>query len=118
MSKVFKSAADYFNIYGELIEESEEFADVKLEDHVDEFVPIKPSWIGRYSGQMHFDLPSGTEVSFYKQPNMVYADILYSGGVRTILFKCRQKKNLKKFINEVLYLSSCKTSDIHPDYRA
>ena len=46
MSKVFKSAADYFNIYGELIEESVEFAEVKLEDYVDEFVPVKPLGLG------------------------------------------------------------------------
>ena len=67
---------------------------------------------------MHFDLDDGTEVSFYKGRNIIYADILFSGGIRTILFKCRQKKNLTRFISRVLELSQGEPLNIHPDFRA
>lgn len=67
---------------------------------------------------MHFDLANGTEVSFYRQPNIVYADIIFAEGIRTILFKCRQKKNLTRFISRVLELAQGEPSNIHPDLRS
>ena len=118
MSKKNQSVVDYFDLNGDLNEEAYEFEDVKLGDYIDKRSNIKPSWIGKYSQQMHFDLADGTEVSFYKGRNLIYADILFSGGIRTILFKCRQKKNLTRFISRVLELSQGKPENIHPDFRA
>lgn len=118
MSKKSPSVIDYFDINGDLIEESEEFAAIKLDDYIDKRSNIKPTWMGRYSQQMHFDLESGTEVSFYAHPGLVYADILYAEGIRTILFKCRQRKNLTRFISRVLELASSEPNNIHPDFRA
>ena len=118
MSKKSPSAVDGFDLNGDVIEEAKEFDGVLIEDWVNQRSPLKPSWVGRYSDQMHFDLEDGTEVSFYKQPNIVYADILFSQGVRTILFKCRQKKNLTRFISRVLKLATMGQSSIHPDLRA
>lgn len=118
MSKKNPSVVDYFDLNGDLNEEAYEFEDVKLEDYIDKRSNIKPSWIGKYSQQMHFDLNDGTEVSFYKGRNIIYSDILFSGGIRTILFKCRQKKNLTRFISRVLELAQGEPSNIHPDFRA
>ena len=118
MGKKKPSAVDVFDLNGDIIEEAKEFDGVLIEDWVNQRSPIKPSWVGRYSDQMHFDLEDGTEVSFYKQPNIVYADILFSQGVRTILFKCRQKKNLTRFISRVLKLAEMGPSSVHPDLRA
>ena len=118
MSKKNPSVVDYFDLNGDLNEEAYEFEDVKLEEYIDKRSSIKPSWVGQYSQQMHFDLPDDTEVSFYKTPNVIYADILFSGGVRTILFKCRQKKNLTRFISRVLELANLGPKHIHPDFRA
>ena len=118
MSKKNPSAIDYFDLNGDLNEEAYEFEAVKLEEYIDKRSNIKPSWIGKYSQQMHFDLADGTEVSFYTGRNIVYADILFSEGIRTILFKCRQKKNLTRFISRVLELSQGDLSNIHPDFRA
>ena len=118
MGKKNPSVVDYFDLNGDLNEEAYEFEDVKLEDYIDKRSNIKPSWIGKYSQQMYFDLSDGTEVSFYKRGNLIYADILFSGGIRTILFKCRQKKNLPRFISRVLELSQGKPENIHPDFRA
>nr|DAN78172.1 MAG TPA: hypothetical protein [Caudoviricetes sp.] len=53
-----------------------------------------------------------------KKPSIIYADILFSGGIRTILFKCRQKKNLTRFISRVLELAQKNPSNIHPDLRS
>lgn len=117
MSKKNPSAVDGFDLNGNVIEESKEFDGVLLEDWVNQRSPLKPSWVGRYSDQMHFDLQDGTEVSFYKHPNVIYADILFSGGIRTILFKCRQKKNLTQFISRVLKLATMGPSTVHPDLR-
>lgn len=118
MGKKQPSAVDSFDLNGNVIEEAKEFDGVLIEDWVNQRSPLKPSWVGRYSDQMRFDLEDGTEVSFYKQPNIVYADILFSDGVRTILFKCRQKKNLTRFIGRVLKLATMGSSSIHPDLRA
>ena len=117
MSKKNPSAVDGFSLNGDIIEEAKEFDGVLLEDWVNQRSPLKPSWVGRYSDQMHFDLQDGTEVSFYKHPNVIYADILFSGGIRTILFKCRQKKNLTRFISRVLKLAAMGPSTVHPDLR-
>ena len=118
MIKKNPSVIDYFDLNGDLIEESEEFAGIKLDDYIDKRSNIKPTWMGRYSQQMHFDLESGTEVSFYAHPGLVYADILYAEGIRTILFKCRQRKNLTGFISRVLELANGEPNNIHPDFRA
>ena len=118
MSKKNPSVIDYFNLNGDLNEEASEFEGVKLEDYIDKRSSFKPSWTGRYSEQMHFDLESGVEVSFYRQPNVVYADILFYEGIRTILFKCRQRKNLTRFISRVLELAQGEPTNIHPDFRA
>nr|DAN43491.1 MAG TPA: hypothetical protein [Caudoviricetes sp.] len=118
MSKKNPSVIDYFDLNGDLNEEAYEFEDVKLEEYIDKRSNLKPSWVGKYSQQMHFDLPDDTEVSFYKTPNVIYADILFAGGVRTILFKCRQKKNLTRFISRVLELANLGPKHVHPDFRA
>jgi hypothetical protein len=118
MGKKQPSVVDGFDLNGDIIEEAKEFDGVLIEEWVNQRSPLKPSWVGLYSGNMHFDLKDGTEVSFYKRPNVIYADILFSGGVRTILFKCRQKKNLTRFISRVLKLATMGPSSIHPDLRA
>lgn len=118
MSKKNPSVIDYFDLNGDLNEEAYEFEDVRLDEYIDKRSNVKPSWVGKYSQQMHFDLPDDTEVSFYKTPNVIYADILFTGGVRTILFKCRQKKNLTRFISRVLELANLGPKHVHPDFRA
>lgn len=118
MSKKNPSVIDYFDLNGDLNEEAYEFEDVKLDEYIDKRSNLKPSWIGRYSHQLHFDLADDTEVTFYKCLNVVYADILFSGGIRTILFKCRQRKNLTRFISRVLELAQGEPRNIHPDFRA
>ena len=118
MSKKNPSVIDYFDLNGDLNEEAHEFEEVKLEDYIDKRSSLKPTWIGRYSHQLHFDLANDTEVTFYKCLNIVYSDILFAGGIRTILFKCRQKKNLTRFISRVLELAQGDPSNIHPDFRS
>lgn len=118
MSKKNPSVIDYFDLNGDLNEEAYEFEDVKLEEYIDKRSNLKPSWIGKYSYQMYFDLPDDTEVSFYKGLNIVYADINFAGGIHTILFKCRQKKNLTRFISRVLEIAQGDPSNVHPDFRA
>jgi len=118
MSKKNPSVIDYFDLNGDLNEEAYEFEDVKLDEYIDKRSNVKPSWVGQYSQQIHFDLPDDTEVSFYKTPNVIYADILFADGVRTILFKCRQKKNLTRFISRVLELANLGPKHVHPDFRA
>lgn len=118
MSKKTPSVIDYFSLNGDVIEEANEFDGISLEDWIDKRSSIKPSWVGQYSQQMHFDLPDDTEVSFYKTPNVIYADILFASGVRTILFKCRQKNNLTRFISRVLELANLGPKHVHPDFRA
>lgn len=118
MSKKNPSVIDYFDLNGDLNEEANEFDGISLDDWIDKRSSIKPSWVGQYSQQMHFDLPDDTEVSFYKGLNIVYADINFAGGIRTILFKCRQKKNLTRFISRVLEIAQGDPSNVHPDFRA
>lgn len=118
MSKKNPSVIDYFDLNGDLNEEACEFEDVKLEEYIDKRSNMKPSWVGKYSHQLHFDLKNETEVSFYKGLGIVYADINFQNGIRTILFKCRQKKNLTRFISRVLELAQGDPSNIHPDFRA
>lgn len=118
MGKKKPSVVDGFDLNGNVIEEANEFDGVLIEEWVNQRSPLKPSWVGRYSDLMHFDLKDGTEVSFYKRPDIVYGDILFSEGIRTILFKCRQKKNLTRFISRVLKLAEMGPSSVHPDLRA
>lgn len=112
------SAVDGFDLNGNVIEEANEFDGVLIEEWVNQRSPLKPSWVSRYSDQMRFDLKDGTEVSFYKRPDIVYGDILFAEGIRTILFKCRQKKNLTRFISRVLKVAEMGPSSVHPDLRA
>lgn len=118
MGKKKPSAVDGFDLNGNIIEEANEFDGVLIEEWVNQRSPLKPSWVGQYSDQMHFDLKNGTEVSFYKRTDIVYGDILFAEGIRTILFKCRQKKNLTRFISRVLKLAEMGPSSVHPDLRA
>lgn len=118
MGKKQPCVVDVFNLNGDIIEEAKEFDGVLIEEWVNQRSPIKPSWVDQYSDQMHFDLKDGTEVSFYKRPEIVYGDILFAEGIRTILFKCRQKKNLTRFISRVLKLAEMGPSSVHPDLRA
>lgn len=118
MVKKKPSAVDGFDLNGNVIEEANEFDGVLIEEWVNQRSLLKPSWVGQYSDQMHFDLKDGTEVSFYKRPDIVYGDILFAEGIRTILFKCRQKKNLTRFISRVLKLAEMGPSSVHPDLRA
>lgn len=118
MGKKKPSVVDGFDLNGNVIEEANEFDGVLIEEWVNQRSPLKPSWVGRYSDQMRFDLKDGTEVSFYKRPDIVYGDILFAEGIRTILFKCRQKKNLTRFISRVLKLAEMGPSSVHPDLRA
>lgn len=118
MSKKNPSVIDYFDLNGNLNEEAYEFEDVELEEYIDKRSNIKPTWIGKYSHQLHFDFENKTEVIFYKGLSIVYADITFPNGIHTILFKCRQKKNLTRFISRVLELAQGDSSNIHPDFRA
>lgn len=118
MGKKKPSVIDGFDLNGNVIEEANEFDGVLIEEWVNQRSPLKPSWVGLYSDQMHFYLKDGTEVSFYKRPDIVYGDILFTKGIRTILFKCRQKKNLTRFISRVLKLAEMGPSSVHPDLRA
>lgn len=118
MSKKTPSVIDYFSLNGDVVEEANEFDGISIDDWIDKRSSIKPSWVGQYSQQMHFDLADDTEVSFYKGLGIVYADITFPNGIRTILFKCRQKKNLTRFISRVLELAQGDPANIHPDFRA
>lgn len=117
MSNKNKSAIDYFDTDGLLVEETNEFEGVVLEDYIDKRSSIKPTFVGQYSKSMHIDLPSETEVSFYKTPGTVYAEIEFPNGLKSILFKCRQKKHLTGFITKVIYLATSGPSHLHPDFR-
>lgn len=118
MSKEEKSAIDFFNLNGDLVEETHEFDGVEVKDYVDEKCVIRPTYVSASGLITYFDLNDGTEVSFYHNPSIIYADILFEDGIRTILFKCRQKKNLTEFINKVLYLAVFGSEYVHPDFRA
>lgn len=118
MGKKKPSGVDGFDLNGNIIEEANEFDGILIEEWVNQRSPLKPSWVGRYGDQMHFDLKNGTEVSFYRRPDIVYGDILFAEGIRTILFKCRQKKNLTRFITRLLKLAEMGPSSVHPDLRA
>ena len=118
MGKNKPSVVDGFDLNGNVIEEANEFDGVLIEEWVNQRSTLKPSWVGRYSDQLRFDLKAGTAVSFYKRPDIVYGDILFAEGIRTILFKCRQKKNLTRFISRVLKLAEMGPSSVHPDLRA
>lgn len=47
-----------------------------------------------------------------------YFNIYFYSCVRTIAFKCRQKKNLTRFISRVLELAAAGPEHVHPDFRA
>lgn len=117
MSKEEKTTIDFFNLNGDLVEESHEFDGVEVKDYVDPRTVIRPSFVSASRIVTYFDLDDGTEVSFYNHTSIIYADILFHDGVRTILFKCRQKKNLTEFIDRVLYLAVSGSDHVHTDFR-
>lgn len=44
-------------------------------------------------------------------------DFFTPDGIKTILFKCRQRKNLTGFIRKVLEIGSWDTARVHTDFR-
>lgn len=117
MSQDITSVIDYFTPNGELIDEASEFEGIDLSEFVDKRSKITPDYVNGEGNVMQFDLKDGTEVSFYRQPSCVYGEITYPGGIKTILFKCRQVANLKRFIRMVLEIGSWDVSRIHADFR-
>lgn len=117
MSKKTPSVIDYFTTDGELVDEASEFSGINLEDYVDKRSRIKPNFNSAVSGVMHFDLHNEAEVSFYRAPSVVYGEVTFPNGCKTVLFKCRQKKNLTWFIRKVLEIGSWPLTRIHNDFR-
>ena len=54
--------------------------------------------------------------SLYEEA-VVYGEITFPNGVKSILFKCRQRKNLTGFIRKVLEIASWPLDRIHNDFR-
>lgn len=117
MSQKSKSVIDFFNTDGELREEADEFEGLDLEPFIDKRSKVKPNFASPLTGVMHFDLENEVEVSFYRQPNVIYGEITYPNGIKTVLFKCRQRKNLTRFISRVLEIGSWPLNRIHRDFR-
>lgn len=117
MSQRDKSVIDFFNTDGELREEAGEFEGLDLELFIDKRSKVTPDFSSARMGVMQFDLENDVEVSFYRQPHCVFGEISYPNGIKTILFKCRQRKNLTGFISKVLKIGSWDTSRIHTDFR-
>lgn len=117
MSRKTPSIIDYFTPEGELREEAGEFEGLDLKPFIDKRSKVTPSFSSALTGVMIFDLENDVEVSFYRQPNCVYGEISYPNGIKTILFQCRQRKNLTRFIRKVLEIGSWDTSRIHRNFR-
>lgn len=105
---------DNFNTEGEIIQEAEEFADIKVADFIDKRTKVTPSFSD--SRTTHIDVELN-RVTFYRFNSIVYGHIEYDNGVETILFKCRQKKNLTRFISAILEMASWDTRKITREYR-
>lgn len=117
MSQKTPSIIDYFNTDGELREEAGEFEGLDLEQYIDRRSKIIPDFNSVITGVMQFDLKNDAEVSFYRTPSVVYGEITFANGCKTVLFKCRQKKNLTGFIRKVLEIASWPLTRIHNDFR-
>lgn len=117
MSQRDKSIIDFFTPDGQLREEAGEFEGLDLEPFIDKRSKVTPAFSSALMGVMQFDLENDVEVSFYRQPNCVYGEISYPDGIKTILFKCRQRKNLTGFIRKVLEIGSWDTTRVHTDFR-
>lgn len=87
MSKKNPSVIDYFTPDGQLREEAGEFEGLDLEPFIDKRSKVTPAFSSALM------------------------------GMKTILFKCRQRKNLTGFIRKVLEIGSWDTSRVHTDFR-
>lgn len=117
MSQKTPSVIDYFHTDGELREEAGEFEGLDLEPFIDKRSRMKPDYSSPLTGVMQFDLENDVEVSFYRTPAVVYGEITFPNGTKTILFKCRQRKNLTGFIRKILEIGSWPLTRIHNDFR-
>lgn len=110
------SVADLFALDGSLFDESVEFQGVKLSSYIDGRAKITPSFEDRVTMRLK---TKNAEVTFRVLPWIVYGwvEFLDGSGIETMLFKCRQKKNLTKFIRNVLSVASMSPSKIHNDFR-
>lgn len=117
MSQKAPSVIDYFHPNGSLYEEAGEFEGLDLAPFVDKRSKIEPDFNSPLTGVMQFDLKNDAEVSFYRTPAVVYGEITFQNGVKSILFKCRQRKNLTGFIRKVLEIASWPLDRIHNDFR-
>lgn len=117
MSQRDKSVIDYFTPDGQLREEADEFEGLDLESFIDKRSKVTPAFSSALMGVMQFDLENDVEVSFYRKPHCVFGEIFYPNDIKTILFKCRQRKNLTGFIRKVLEIGSWDMSRVHTDFR-
>ena len=117
MSQKTPSIIDYFTPDGELREEAGEFEGLDISQYIDRRSKIEPDFNSVLTGVMQFDLEDDTEVSFYRTPSVVYGEITFPNGVKTALFKCRQRKNLTGFIRKVLEIASWPLTRIHNNFR-
>lgn len=117
MSQRDKSIIDFFTPDGQLREEAGEFEGLDLAPFVDKRSKFEPDFNSPLTGVMQFDLKNDAEVSFYRTPAVVYGEITFPNGVKSILFKCRQRKNLARFIRKVLEIASWPLDRIHNDFR-
>lgn len=117
MSNKTPSVIDYFHPDGSLYEEAGEFEGLDISQYIDRRSKIEPDFYSNLTGVMQFDLKNGSEVSFYRTPGVVYGEITFHNGCKTVLFKCRQRKNLTGFIRKVLEIASWPLTRIHNNYR-
>lgn len=111
------SVTDYFDLSGNMFEEALEFQGVKLPAYIDGRSKIKPTYCDSINMRIKLDY---SEVRFTKTDAIVYASITFKEEdhyVETILFKCRQKANLGKFIRHVLVIAKLPVDRIHREYR-
>nr|DAR98487.1 MAG TPA: hypothetical protein [Caudoviricetes sp.] len=111
------NVTDYFDLSGNMFEEALEFQGVNLAAYIDGRSKIKPDYIDSINMQIKLD---NSEVQFTNTDAVVYASISFKDGkdiVNTILFKCRQKANLGKFIRHVLVIAKLPVDRIHREYR-
>ena len=111
------NVTDYFDLSGNMFEEALEFQGVMLPAYIDGRSRIKPKY--HDSNNMWIKIDKN-DVRFTRTDAIVYASIVFDVGdhkVETILFKCRQKANLGKFIRHVLAIAKLPVDRIHREYR-
>lgn len=111
------NVTDYFDLSGNMFEEALEFQGVKLPAYIDGRSKIKPTYWDSINMQIKLD---NSEIRFTKTDAIVYASITFKGDdyqVETILFKCRQRANLGKFIRRVIAIAKLPVDRIHREYR-